>query len=201
MNQKYSFANIQIIMGSVRPSRVCPIIARWVKALGEKVVSTEFEVIDLLDYPMRMDDEASLPMQGDYQSGSTRNWSEKITSADAFVFVVPQYNWGYPAVLKNALDHLYQEWVGKPALIVSYGGHGGGKCAAQLHQVLSGLKMHPLHTMPSLMMVQEFIETRAKNLVPDRDFSLRERNVLQQGLLELINSEYLCHNGVAPLLI
>jgi NAD(P)H-dependent FMN reductase len=41
------------------------------------------------------------------------------------VFVSPQYNWGYPAPLKNAIDHLYKEWLGKPAVIVTYGGHGG----------------------------------------------------------------------------
>ena len=52
-----------------------------------------------------------------------------------------QYNWGYPAVLKNAIDYLYHEWKGKPAAIVSYGGHGGGKGAAQLHQVSSTLQL------------------------------------------------------------
>ena len=46
-----------------------------------------------------------------------------------------QYNWGYPAALKNALDFLYKEWHNKPAGIISYGGHGGGKAAAQLQQV------------------------------------------------------------------
>ena len=46
-----------------------------------------------------------------------------------------QYNWGYPAALKNAVDYLYHSWNGKPAMIVSYGSHGGGKGAAQLNQV------------------------------------------------------------------
>ena len=46
-----------------------------------------------------------------------------------------QYNWGYPAALKNALDYLYRSWNGKPAMIVSYGSHGGGKGAAQLKEV------------------------------------------------------------------
>jgi NAD(P)H-dependent FMN reductase len=60
------------------------------------------------------------------------------------VFVTPQYNWGYPAPLKNAIDHLYKEWHGKPAMIVSYGHHGGGKCASQLNQVLKGVHMKPV---------------------------------------------------------
>ncbi len=57
----------------------------------------------------------------------------------AIVFVSPQYNWGYPAPLKNAIDHLYKEWAGKPAMIVTYGGHGGSKCAAQLRQAFAEL--------------------------------------------------------------
>jgi NAD(P)H-dependent FMN reductase len=57
---------------------------------------------------------------------------------DAFVFVTPQYNWGIPAGLKNALDYLFNEWKGKPAMIVSYGGHGGDKCAAAMKVVLGG---------------------------------------------------------------
>ena len=46
-----------------------------------------------------------------------------------------QYNWGYPASLKNALDYLFPEWNGKPAGIISYGGRGGGKAAAHLAEV------------------------------------------------------------------
>jgi len=66
------------------------------------------------------------------------------------VFVTPQYNWGYPAVLKNAIDYLFNEWKGKSAMIVSYGGHGGGKAASQLRQVLNGVHMEVAETMPGL---------------------------------------------------
>jgi NAD(P)H-dependent FMN reductase len=45
--------------------------------------------------------------------------------------------------VKCALDHLYHEWGGKPALIVSYGTRGGTKGAEQLRQVLLGCRMHP----------------------------------------------------------
>ncbi len=73
-----------------------------------------------------------------------------MSSAAAIVIVTPQYNWGYPAPLKNALDHLYQKWTGKPLVIVTYGGHGGNKCAAQLRQVAAGLHMRPVATMPGI---------------------------------------------------
>ncbi|OAL38720.1 hypothetical protein AYO20_01926 [Fonsecaea nubica] len=77
----------------------------------------------------------------DQRPEHTRAWSQLITSYKAFVFVTPQYNWGYPANLKNAIDYLFNEWVGKPAMVVSYGGHGGTQCAGQLKQVLSGVRM------------------------------------------------------------
>jgi NAD(P)H-dependent FMN reductase len=62
------------------------------------------------------------------------------------VFVFPQYNWGYPAVLKNALDFLYDEWADKPAGLVTYGNRGGALAAKQLRQVLQGLHMRSTET-------------------------------------------------------
>ena len=53
-------------------------------------------------------------------------------------------------MLKNAIDYLFNEWKGKTAMIVSYGGHGGGKAAAQLRQVLNGVDMEVAETMPGL---------------------------------------------------
>ena len=78
-----------------------------------------------------------------YHNEHTRAWSREIASYDAFIFVSPQYNWGYPATLKNAIDYLFNEWVAKPAMIVTYGGFGGGKCAVQLRSVLEGIRMIP----------------------------------------------------------
>lgn len=115
------------------------------------------------------------PGHGDYRTDLTKAWSEKIRSGDAFVFVSPQYNWGYPAVLKNALDHLYREWTGKPAMIVTYGGHGGNKCAAQLHQVLTGLKMKPTETMPGFSLSRSRIEANVGEVDPATEFAGGDR--------------------------
>ncbi len=91
-------------------------------------------------------DEPTLPAQGRYEHEHTVRWSELVRSYDGFVFVFPQYNWGYPAVLKNALDFLYDEWANKPAGLVSHGSHGGGLAAMQLRQVLQGLHIRNTET-------------------------------------------------------
>jgi NAD(P)H-dependent FMN reductase len=146
---------VYVISASTRPTRICPDIARWVMAAAPAAADLALELVDLADWPLPMADEPGIPARGGYIQEHTRVWSRKIAAAAAYVFVTPQYNWGYPAPLKNALDHLYQEWTGKPAMIVSYGFHGGGKCAAQLRQVLDGLRMRPAATMPALTLPPE----------------------------------------------
>ena len=76
-----------------------------------------------------------------YDTQAIRDWSRFVASCAAFVVVSPQYNGGYPGELKNAVDHLYHEWHGKPVAVVAFGGHGGGKCAAQLQTVFNQVKM------------------------------------------------------------
>ncbi|MGM0937989.1 MAG: NADPH-dependent FMN reductase [Pseudomonadota bacterium] len=135
---------IQILIGSVRQTRIGPQIARWVKDITEKKFPTE--IVDLKDWHLPMDDEPYLPAEGIYTQEHTIAWSNKISEADAYIFVFPQYNWGYPAALKNAIDHLYKEWSNKPALMVSYANRGGGKAAEQLQQVLQGIHMRITET-------------------------------------------------------
>jgi len=175
---------ILVIVSSTRVRRICPQIAAWVAEVGCGSMSGLFEVVDLLDWPLPMDDEPAIPAIGDYAFEHTRAWSRKVAEGDGFVFVSPQYNWGYPAPLKNALDHLYQEWSGKPAMIVTYGGHGGGKCASQLRQVLDGLNMKPVATMPAFTLSRQRIAANLGAIEPAREFA-DHRDELQQAFAEL----------------
>ncbi|WP_263064799.1 NADPH-dependent FMN reductase [Dickeya dadantii] len=133
--------HIQIIIGSVRKGRIGPKIAGWVKGVLDGIQGNTNEIIDLKKWYLPMDDEPNLPAEGVYLQEHTKLWSSKVSEADAYIFVFPQYNWGYPASLKNAIDHLYNEWKGKPAAMISYANKGGGKAAEQLHQVLLGIHM------------------------------------------------------------
>ena len=94
----------------------------------------------------------------------------------------PQYNWGYPAALKNAIDHCYQEWKGKPLIIVTYGGHGGGKCATQLRQVAEGLEMRVASTSPGLTLSRDMI--MGAPITPGVDFR-KDISQVRQAFSEL----------------
>ena len=136
---------IQIIIGSTRVHRRADSIARWFAAIAEPREDLRTEIIDLreLDLPFLTD--ATPPMDAASRDPDAAHWSEKAASADGYVIVVPEYNHGYPAVVKNALDHLFSEWRRKPIGFVSYGGAGGGiRASEQLRQVAIELDMAPV---------------------------------------------------------
>lgn len=150
---------VLIILGSARKVRNTPVIGKIVHELVALAhPQVHFEVVDLKQWNLPYDAEEAIPMTGNYTSDEILKWSAKVASADAFVVVCPQYNWGYPAVLKNAIDSIYNEFVGKPVSIVTFGGHGGGKCNEQLQQVLGGgLKMKVTETSPQITIDKKFI--------------------------------------------
>ncbi|KAK2598429.1 hypothetical protein N8I77_011847 [Diaporthe amygdali] len=143
---------VGIICGSTRAPRVGPQITDFVhKAIESHLASQPsshgltLETVDIAAFNLPLFDEPGIPQAitdpAGYAHQHTRDWSARIAALDAFVFVTPQYNWGIPAALKNAIDFLFNEWTRKPGMIVSYGGHGGGRAAEALRVVLQGLKM------------------------------------------------------------
>ena len=67
----------------------------------------------------------------------------KIKAADAFVFVVGEYNWGVQPGLKNLTDHFLEEWFWRPAAIASYsaGRIAGARANLAWHGILSEMGM------------------------------------------------------------
>jgi NAD(P)H-dependent FMN reductase len=175
-------ATILIIMGSVRAGRRCPAIAQWIANIAAHHTMLGCEIVDLAQWKLPMDDEPEIPATAKYTNTHTRAWSEKIAGADGFIIVTPQYNWGYPAPLKNALDHLHKEWNGKPLMLVTYGGHGGDKCAAQLRIVAAGLDMPVVPTAPALVISRAAI--LGAPFEADSDLKSHAADV-DQGLTEL----------------
>lgn len=161
---------VAIIISSTRPNRIGADIAHWVLSVISGTKDLEFELVDLARWYLP-NDEPSIPAVHEYVHEHTKAWSRQISAADGYIFVTPQYNWGYPASLKNAIDHLYKEWTGKPALIISYGHHGGGKAAAQLRQVLDGLKMRATAATPGITFTNEMLTGAGRLKDPAVDFA------------------------------
>lgn len=165
---------VGVIIGSSRPTRVCPQIVDWILSEIRSDVdsSLSFHTIDLATWNLPLLDEHDIPAHGNYTQPHTIRWSEEIKTYQAFIFVTPQYNWGYPAVLKNALDYLYSEWSGKPAIIISYAHRGGGKAAAQLRQVVEGgLHMNVVQTMPGIVFKESMLDAQHKIMTPSENFA------------------------------
>lgn len=153
---------IGIIIGSTRPGRRSPLIAEWfAKNLPQAELT--YDIIDLADFDLPFLDESEMPQTGTYHHETTKRWSEKIATYAGFIFIVPQYNWGYPAVLKNALDYLYREWQGKPACLVTFGGHGGSQAQIALRLVMQGLKMPVLSVAPMITLSPSASQSEALN--------------------------------------
>ena len=141
---------VAIIVGSVRPNRRSSQVAAWLKVQLQQSSRVEFDVIDLKKIDLPMMDEPKLPFTGLYTHAKTRAWSDLVSQYDGFVLVFPQYNWGYPAVLKNALDYLGKEWQGKPVSLVTFGGHGGSQAQVAMRLVVTGLKMRQMAVNPQI---------------------------------------------------
>lgn len=144
---------VAIIIGSVRPNRRSKQVADWLRVQLLKSSKVQFDVIDLKQVDLPLLNEPQIPFTGLYAHAKTRKWSELIQSYDGFVFVFPQYNWGYPAALKNAIDYLGKEWQGKPVSLVTFGGHGGSQAQAALRLVVTGLKMQQMAVNPQISLM------------------------------------------------
>jgi NAD(P)H-dependent FMN reductase len=127
---------VAVVIGSTRPARICAGIAAWALAAAQESSPLTYELLDLAEVGLPFLDEPLKAALHQYEHQHTRQWSRLVSSYDGFLFVFPQYNWGYPAVLKNALDFLYLEWRDKPASFLTYGTRGGGKAAAQFTEAL-----------------------------------------------------------------
>lgn len=149
---------LKVITVSTRPGRVGPAVTEWFRGFAEQNGAFEVEVIDLAELDLPIFDEPHHPMLKQYEKDHTKAWSKAISSADAFAFVTPEYNYFTPPSLVNALDYLSKEWNYKPAGLVSYGGISAGLRAAQaVKPLLTSLKIVPLPEGVAIPFVAEHL--------------------------------------------
>jgi len=150
---------LRIIVGSTRPGRVGPAVADWIADRAREHGGFDVQVTDLAELNLPILDEPNHPRLRQYVHQHTKDWSELVEGSDAFIFVTPEYNHGVGAALKNAIDYVYNEWHGKAAGIVSYGGISAGTRATQmLKQVLASLKVVPVMEAVNIPFVRSHID-------------------------------------------
>jgi NAD(P)H-dependent FMN reductase len=135
---------ISIIVGSTREGRFSETVANWVRADLAQRADVQVHLLDLRDFPMPFFDQPAppgMPGRAPYEHQVVQRWTAAIAASDGYVFVTPEYNHSIPAVLKNAIDWVYQEWNRKAAAFVSYGGVGGARAVEHLRGVAVELQL------------------------------------------------------------
>jgi NAD(P)H-dependent FMN reductase len=134
-----------VIVASVREGRAGAPVADWFMERAHQHGGFELELVDLKAINLPMLSEANHPRLQKYTQESTKRWSATVAALDAFVFVTPEYNFGSPPALVNALDTVYVEWACKPVGFVSYGGVSGGLRSVQMTKLmLTAFKLVPM---------------------------------------------------------
>jgi len=149
---------LQVIVASTRPTRVGRSIADWFVTQACMHAGFEVRITDLAQINLPLLNEPNHPSLRQYQHQHTKDWSASVDAADAFVLVMPEYNYSFNAALKNAIDYLYFEWQYKPVGFVSYGNTSGGLRAVQMiKQVVTTLKMFPLTEAVTIQFVGQHV--------------------------------------------
>jgi NAD(P)H-dependent FMN reductase len=149
-------ARILVINSTTREGRFSAKAAAWVlERLGEHP-ALEVELLDLRDHPLPFFDQSAPAFyQRNYPTEEIARFGRKIDEADGYVILTAEYNHGYSAVLKNAMDHTFVEWKRKPITFVGWGNVGGARAVEQLREVAVEFEMAPLrhavHILPDIL--------------------------------------------------
>jgi NAD(P)H-dependent FMN reductase len=138
---------ISVIVGSTREARFSEKAARWIFKHLQARAGVDARLLDLRDFPMPFFDQPmppAMPGRPGYANEVVRKWTQAVARSDSFIVVAPEYNYGPPAVLKNAIDWVYPEWNRKAIGFVSYGSAMGVRSVQQLREIAIELQMAPI---------------------------------------------------------
>jgi NAD(P)H-dependent FMN reductase len=167
-----------IVVGSTRPGRAGLPIARWFEAMAREHGNFDIDFADLAEIALPLLDEPKHPRLHEYEHEHTKRWSARVDAADAIVFVHPEYNHGYTAPVKNAIDYLNQEWHDKPVGFVSYGGVSAGtRAMIGLKQVVTAVRMLPVVEAVNIPFFQQYL----------RDGELRPNDVMSTAATAMLD--------------
>src|ERR1700730_9297850 len=145
---------IGIVIGSTREGRFGEKPAHWIHEIAKQRTDLVFELIDLRDHPLPFFNEPRSPAYGPVNNEAARLWAGKLATLDGLIVVTPEYNHGPSAVLKNAFDYAYKEFIRKPIGFVGCGGVGAARAVEQLRLTTIELQMAPVRHAVHIGMVE-----------------------------------------------
>lgn len=177
---------ILIILGSTRPERRSKTIGTWLNQITATYKEATFEIVDLRDFPLPFYQEpvgaGALEKVG-YKTKEAKVWAQKVAEADGYIIIAPEYNHGYPAVLKNAIDYVYKEWNNKPIGFVSYGSAAGGaRSVGQLRLVAVELQMAPIRNQVVIPFILQALDATGNLIDPDQHYRHAAEAMIEQLL-------------------
>ncbi len=154
--------HIAILSSSVREGRKSHQVALYFQSYLQENKLATTEILDLKAYNFPI-------FQGTLQTlvnppKNVLEFAGKIKSAEGIIIVTPEYNGGYPASLKNAIDLLYEEWKHKPVAIatVSSGPFGGSQALVALQFTLWKMRAWTIPAMFSVPTVEKAYDENGK---------------------------------------
>jgi NAD(P)H-dependent FMN reductase len=175
---------LQVIVASTRPTRFADKPLAWLVDRLSSRDDIEIDVLDMRDHPLELYDLAVAPSRAprEYPREDIARLGRALDGADGYIVLTSEYNHGYPASLKNALDHVFVELNRKPVAFVGYGGVGAARAIEQLRLVCIEFEMaalrHAVHILPNVMvpalMAEQFdlevfapLDERLQTLITD----------------------------------
>ena len=172
---------LHTIICSTRPGRVGPAVARWFHDFAKSHGKFDAELVDLADFKLPVYDEPNHPRMQKYAHEHTKKWAASVAAADAYVFVTPEYNYGPPPSLVNALTYVSVEWGYKPCGFAGYGGVSGGLRAVQTTKSwITTLRMVPVTEGVAVPMVAGMLDEAKTTFASNDLINLSAKQMLDE---------------------
>lgn len=173
---------LTIVLASTRQGRRGEKVAKWFLPIAQNDSRFEVTLADLAEYdlPFFADEvEPSDREDKKYPDPKVQSWSDTIDGSEAVIFVMPEYNHGMSAPLKNSIDHLYWEWLDKPIGFVGYGSRGAPDSIDSLRHTAKALKWR---TAPSIVGIQKVKKSFNENgdLIDSEKYKKTAKEMLDQ---------------------
>jgi NAD(P)H-dependent FMN reductase len=173
---------LTVVLASTRNGRRGKKVAKWFLPIVKEDSRFEVTLADLKEYALPFYEDQVEPSDREdrkYPDPKVQAWSDVISGSDAVVFVMPEYNRTISAPLKNAIDHLYWEWLDKPVGLIGYGSRGAQEAIDSMSNLIRILRWK---VAPSIVGVQQVKKAFDENGKLDKsdEYAKTARQMLDQ---------------------